>query len=209
VRETFSGIEKGHITNAHVVEMDAGYIGFADGTFDMTLCGFIAWDYCYDFFRDEFTAHDIRIDEISRVLRGGGRLGISSWERQENIEWMESIYTRYFPEIVSDARVDHLPRPLVYSKETPGGYERILREGGFDDIEIIQESADFISPNEETWWEQICRVGWQRYLNKIEERNAKELDEFKEAVFEELQDMKDTDGIHFKKHVFFIFGRKV
>ena len=102
-----------------------------------------------------------------------------------------------------------MPRSANRQIQTIAGYKRILQAGGFGDIEIIQESVDFISPDEDTWWTQMRRIGWERYLNKIGDQKPKILSDFKDAVFKELQEMKDIEGIHFKKHVLFVFGKKL
>ena len=65
--------------NVAALYANAENIGFPDSTFDVALCGFMGWGYCFDFVLGEFTGPDTRMREISRVLKDGGRVGISSW----------------------------------------------------------------------------------------------------------------------------------
>ena len=48
------------IGNTALARMDASGLGFADGSFDHVLCGFVGWDYCYDFLKMQFTGPDVR-----------------------------------------------------------------------------------------------------------------------------------------------------
>jgi SAM-dependent methyltransferase len=208
VRAAFSGIEKHKLNNAYVLQMNAENLGFEDGSFDLALCGFVGWDYCFDFVRGESIGPDTRLEEIRRVLKAGGRVGFSSWERQDDIEWMEEMFLRHFPSIASDHEKDVGRRPLVYSKESTEGFQKILRNGGFEAIEIFKEKAEFVSTDEEEWWEQMRRVGWYRYFERIEGVSSEELHRFKKAVFSALHHYKQADGIHFTKSVFFVFGTK-
>jgi len=186
---------------------NAENMGFSDSTFDFALCGFMGWSYCFDFAMGEFTGPDIRMREISRVLKDGGRVGISSWVNQNDLDWMEEAIIRHFPSILSD-RGFLERRPIGYSREGAEGYKAILKSAGFGDIEIINETVEFVSTNEEEWWEQMRQVGWHRFFEKIENEGIDRLQRLKEDVFRDLQHYRRTEGIHFTKSVVFVFGTK-
>lgn len=205
MRETFSGIEKQELHNANITLMNADNLGFRDRSFDYVLCGFIGWDYCYDFMRHEFTAPDPRGREIYRVLRNGGRFGLSSWQEQADLDWMQDILIKHFPFIANRQDGERASRPLAYSQENRPGLEEILSSAGFKNIQTFEEITEFSSPDEETWWRQMRNVGWHRYL---EEMDAKTLSDFKKIVFDALQAHKTDDGIDFSKTVIFAFGEK-
>ena len=188
--------------------MNAENLGFEDDSFDIALCGFVGWDYCYDFIICDFTGPDTRSREIWRVLREGGNICISSWEYQEDIEWLATIFTQHYPSISAENVQDGIRRPLVYSKETPAGYRAILDNAGFKEIMIFREKAEFVSVDEESWWEQMRRLGWYRYFDKIEALGMDKLKRFKEVVFESLQEHRIADGFRFNKQVFFATGKK-
>lgn len=208
MQETFSWIEKLKLDNIIVLEMNAGNIGFSTGTFDISLCGFIGWDYCFDFALGDFFAPDVRLMEIWRVLRKGGRIAISSWEWQDDLEWMEEMLIRHFPSILNNYQQGGGCCPMNYSRENSGGYRRILECAGFTNIDISREKAEFVSDNEEQWWQQMNDIGWHRYFEEVERMGAKKLSIFKEAVFEGLQAYKHKDGIHFTKSVIYAIGEK-
>ena len=198
-------IERRKLGNAIVCKMDANSMGFGDHSFDYVLAGFIAWDYCYDFFTSSFTAPDVRSMEIRRVLREGGHLLISSWERQDDIHWLEGQFERYLPEYVPERDAG---RPIVYSRETPAGYQEILQRAGFNDIQVIRERVDFVSPDENTWWQMMTNVGWWKLFETIEADDEGKLENFKAHVFRGLQEFKAPDGIHFEKRVYIMRARK-
>jgi len=184
--------------------MDANNLGFPDRSFDFVLAGFIAWDYCYDFFPGSFIATDTRSAEIQRVLKEGGHVLISSWALQEDIHWLEGQLQRYLPEY-TPAR--DAGKPVVYSRETPEGYQDILKSAGFRDIYVIRERADFVSPDEETWWRMMRAVGWSKYMDEVSNSDQKKLELFRHQVFQNLHEFKDKEGIHFAKQVFIMKAR--
>jgi SAM-dependent methyltransferase len=207
VREAFSWIEKHALHNAYALHMNAENMGLPNGFFDLALCGFMGWDYCFDFVRGEFTGPDTRMREVSRVLRDGGRVGISTWEQQADLDWMEQKFIGAFPSIASDREFIER-RPIGYSKESAHGYDIILRSAGFEDVEIFREKVAFVSTDEEEWWEQMRSLGWYRYFERTENEGVDKLERFKESVFRDLQRHKHADGIQFSKSVAFVFGAK-
>jgi SAM-dependent methyltransferase len=207
VGEACSWIEKQELDNAAALHMNAENMGFPSGSFDLALCGFIGWDDCFDFGRGEFTGPDPRTGEIWRVLRAGGRVGISTWERQADLDWMEETFMRYFPSILSEREFIER-RPIGYSRESAAGYVTILKSAGFRDIETFNEKVTFVSADEELWWEQMRNLGWYRFFERVEAEGADRLQRLRAGVFSDLQPHKQADGIHFTKAVAFVFGRK-
>ena len=184
--------------------MNARQLGLRTGTFDIALCGFMGWDDCFDFGNLKFTRPDTKIHEIWRVLRRGGKFWCCSWAEQEDVSWMEDAVLRHYPMILKDD--EYLERrPIGMSYENAAGYEIIFRSAGFRDIEISTQSMTFVSTDEEEWWRQMQHVGWGFLIRKIK---AESLKRVKEAIFKELQPYKRSDGIHFKKRVFFVYGVK-
>jgi SAM-dependent methyltransferase len=167
----------------------------------------MGWDDCFDFIHNEFIRADMKAPEIYRVLRQGGRFVCASWEVQEDLAWMEETILRYHPGFLVDQ--EYLERrPIGMSYEKPSGYEIILRTAGFHDIQFAGESAEFVSTDEEEWWQMMASVGWQSLFNRIEIAGYDQLERIKEAIFIDLQRFKQPDGIHFTKRVFFISAVK-
>ena len=203
----FSSLENKTIPNAHVLQMDAEHIGFKDGTFEAALCGFLGWDYCFDFVRNEFTRPDTRSLEIARVLKKGGQIWISQWTRQENLDWMEERFIRTYPAVEHDAEFVRR-RPIGYSRENADAYVKILKNAGYEKIEIRTETTDLVAAHEDAWWREVGRLGWSGFLKRVQEFGSTPVDVFKESVFKNLQSHRQPDGIHFTKTVNFARGEK-
>ena len=206
--DTFSRIEKQGLENVHVVRMNAEHIGFPDASFDLALCGFVGWDYCFDFYLGEFIAPDTRLAEIRRALRDGGRVGFSLWECQQDIEWLAQTFLRHFPSLAPEPDEHGIRREVVYSKENAEGYHTLLSSAGFGDIRIVTETAGFVCAGKEQWWEQMRHVGWDEPLETVKSLGPDRLQAFKEAVFRDLDPFQQAEGIHFTKTVSFVFATK-
>jgi len=177
--------------------------GFQTATFDIALCGFMAWDDCFDFEHLQFTQPDAKAKEIWRVLRADGWFVCGSWDRQDDVSWMEAAVLRHHPAILEDR--EYLSRrPIGMAYENAKGYEIILRSAGFREITISTETMTFVSTDEEEWWRQMQQIGWDSILENIGRRDADQLQKIKAAIFKDLQSYKHSDGIHFDKEVFFV-----
>jgi ubiquinone/menaquinone biosynthesis C-methylase UbiE len=182
-------------------QMDAASLGFPPETYDSVLANFIGWDYCFDFDHMEFNAPDCRMAEIMRVLKPGGQVGIGFWIEQCDIDWIADAFKRYLPECVETTK----NRMLSYGKENPKGYEIILQNSGFDNINLHVETTTFASPDEATWWRQMKQAACD-YFEKIPD--SVEMHWFKEQIFADLQQFRSPKGIHFDKTVSYAFGTK-
>jgi len=187
--------------------MNARNLGLQARSYDIILSGFMGWYDCFDFEQNKFTQLDAKTPEIYRVLRDGGRFICCSWEEQEELAWMEKSMVRYYPELLEDD--EYLERrPIGMAYEKPAGYEIILRAAGFRDIEISRETAEFVSTDEEEWWQQMVAVGWDSLIEKIKLKSADRLQIIKESIIKDLYPYAHPDGIHFTKTVFFMSGVK-
>jgi len=167
----------------------------------------MGWYDCFDFTNNQFTQPDTKSKEILRVLKNGGRFVCCSWEKQEDVRWMEDEIIRHYPPILEDC--EYLERrPIGMAYEKAKGYQFIFQQAGFREIEVIKESMTFISTDEEEWWRQMQALGWASLIRNIEHAGADQLQRVKEAIFKDLQHFKQTDGIHFDKMVFFVSGVK-
>ncbi len=184
--------------------MNAKNLGFRSDAFDIALCGFMGWYDCFDFNKFEFTQQDKKAPEILRVLKHGARFICCSWDVQEDVTWMEEAILRHHPAILEDREyIERRPIGMAYEKAE--GYELIFRNAGFKEIKVFTHSMTFVSTDEEEWWRQINRLGWDTLLEKIEDRKLQRL---KELIFEDLQAFKKADGICFQKSAFYVCARK-
>ncbi len=188
--------------NVVFAQMDAASLGFPPETFHSVLANFIGWDHCFDFDRMEFTAPDHRMAEIMRVLKPGGQIGIGSWVKQCDIDWIAEAFKRHLPECVKATGKSI----SSYEKENPDGYEVVLRGGGFHNISIHVETTTFVSPDAATWWRQMKHAA-REYFEQVPD--PAQLEHFKEQVLADLQRSQSLEGIHFNKTVSFAFGTKL
>jgi ubiquinone/menaquinone biosynthesis C-methylase UbiE len=130
--------------------MNAKNLAFQTDYFDIAICGFMGWYDCFDFNQNRFTQPDTKCKEICRILKEGGKFVCCSWEKQEDVRWMEDAVIRHYPAILKDR--EYLKRrPIGMAYEKAEGYEIIFRSAGFRDIRIFNEEATFISTDEEEW----------------------------------------------------------
>jgi SAM-dependent methyltransferase len=190
-----------------VLFTDAKELGFRTGSFDVAICGFMGWSDCFDFDLGEFTHPDRKATGIWRVLRDGGRFVCCSWERQDDLSWMEDAIIRHYPAILEDPEFLS-ERPVGMARENAEGYQVVLQSAGFKEIQIHREVMAFVSRDEEEWWRQMLFLGWDLFLDKLEEGDSGHLREVKEDVLSDLQEQRREDGIHFDKTVVFVSGIK-
>ncbi len=184
--------------------MNAKNMAFPADTFDIALTGFMGWYDCFDFNTNQFTNPDTKAPEIHRVLKAGGRLVCCSWEEQYDLAWMEAAVLRNYPQLLENA--EYLRRrPIGMAYEKSRGYEIILRQAGFRDIEISTHTMAFLSTDEEEWWQLMQEVGWESLLVKLDAEVVRKL---KAAILRDLKEYKAGKGIIFEKKVFFVCGHK-
>jgi ubiquinone/menaquinone biosynthesis C-methylase UbiE len=124
------------VDNISFYQMDAEWLGFEDATFDNVTCAFSLF---------QFIDIERALDEMWRVLKQGGRLGLSNWG------------PGYFSPIASLQRdlfreyrmKQLLTNPIVF---TSGDIKRMLYTAGFTSVEIVEETQEvwFTKP-EEVW----------------------------------------------------------
>ncbi len=193
--------------NISVLYSDVENLGLRTGSFDMAISGFLGWNDCFDFTKGEFISPDTKMKEIWRVLKKEGRFICCSWEKQQDLSWMEEAITRHCPAILEDCDYQK-QRPIGGVFEQAEGYEIIFQTAGFSEIEIIKETVTCVSTDEEEWWTQMMHIGWGSFIEKIEINRAEQLLKVKEAIFKDLQHFKQKNGIHFNKEAFYVSGVK-
>lgn len=195
------------MNNVAVLFDNAWKLAFPANRFDLALCGFMGWYDCFDFDKLQFTQANEKGKEIWRVLRERGKFVCCSWEAQDDLAWMEEAMLRHYPALLEDQ--EYLRRrPIGIAYEKANGYEIIFDSAGFHNIETYKETAEFVSTDEEEWWRQLNSVGWDSILERIGQDNSEEFHRIKDAILNDLQSYKQSDGIHFSKTVFYVSGVK-
>lgn len=176
--------------NVEVRRMDAEHLQFPDESFDFVLCGFSIYF---------FPQFDHAMSELRRVLKTGGHICVSTWERAwgGQWDWFYAIADAYLPPQpeTDQAAESDTPSPRVFS--TPGGLKAILDAAGFEDTQVFSETAEFVYSTEEEFWSSLWSHSRRETLEEIERVTGTEgLERFRLEVFKKLGDLKQADGFH-------------
>lgn len=185
--------------NAFMVKMDAGHPGLVPGSFDFILAGF-SYIFC-------------PMTDIYSMLKPGGKISLSSWKYQEDLEWIGAVIKQVLPESEYEDMSDlGSPaadgRPWVYFRDSENQLERLLTDSGFRDIEITVEVKSSRYSSEEEWWAQMHHVGWQNYLSKIRHLGENVMAGFKEDSLRIAREHMDNRGLKYSRTVLLAIGVK-
>ncbi|MFX0066588.1 MAG: class I SAM-dependent methyltransferase [Candidatus Hermodarchaeota archaeon] len=196
------------LTNASAQIMDANEMTFTENSFDYILSGFIGFGDVFDFKAHKYRKDNKKLSEMLRVLKKGGKVGISTWLLQEDLEWLGILIKQYLLQEGGTKNLAEIESiPTSYSKESVEGFRKIMLDAGFQNVEVFVEEFKIVYQDEEEWWDTMLRVGW--ILKRIIGSEEPKLLDFKKKMLPQgLQDFKQEDGINFTKAVIFAFGTK-
>ena len=197
VEHVNSELERCNVTNSKVHHMGATEMTFPDNYFDFAISGFLGWDLNFDFSKSQFIVPDAVMHETVRVLKPGGRVGISSWLLQEDTEWMENFVRTY----------SH-PARRTYSKENEKGWKIILEHSGLEKTSILQETVEFEYPTLEDWWKEMMGYGWRDQIESLSQKQGVDVESIKLNVFEKVADHRTGEGVTFNRRVLYALGEK-
>jgi ubiquinone/menaquinone biosynthesis C-methylase UbiE len=193
VRETAADIQGAGWHHAEIQQMDADQLHFPDATFDVVLCGFALW---------LFPRPHRTLTELFRVLKPGGRLGITTWAEDSPFHtWCRHVLRPYAaPQASQTAAVQEAPR-----FDTPMQLATVLQQAGFAGHQIIVEDGDFVYTEEDEWWASLWSHGLRGQLEKM---GAPVLAQAKTEVCQQVQVFKQADGIHTLYRALFALSTK-
>lgn len=195
VRETAAEIEASGLKNATMRQMDAEQLTFPDASFDFVLCGLSIF----------FFPHLQRaLNEFYRVLRPGGRVGVTTFAKDdEAFDWYREILRSYSS---ADSQTDKDQKTATPAVDTPADLEASLSNAGFESIKVVKEGVGFAYENEEELWSSLWTITARL---RLEQMDTSTLERFKADVFQRVQIFKRSDGIHLPQwRILFALGTK-
>ena len=156
--------------------MDAERLDFPDAAFDRVLCGFGVM----------FFSHlDQALGEFRRVLKPGGRLGVSTWRVS---------LSDHLRAVLDDLSLlgSNNPRPPGWIAD-PDVLARDLVNAGFTDVQVVAESRASVHPDVEHYWQSNRGTSPRRIVDALD---AAENERARAALAERFQAFERPDGIH-------------
>jgi len=187
-------IDRCRINNAKVIHKDATKTDFSDASFDYVIAGFIGWDDYFDFKTLKFVAEDVLTKEILRLLKPGGRFGLSTWLNQQDLDWVKRFLNSHDIECRSN-----------YSSEHEEGWRIIMKDTGLTNLRFVTEIYHYTFPTVDFWWKEMMDYNW------IEDTDDSEVitPEIKSKAFEAIKEhMTDDGGILFSRTAIFMTAQK-
>jgi SAM-dependent methyltransferase len=143
------------LSRVHAIRMDAQQLATHDDVFDVVLCGFAL---------DSFADPEMAITEIHRVLRPGGRLGVTV----SNLWWFEGDKSwAWLERLLGSLGAEVHDRPPAFTE--PEHLNALLFSGGFTDVEVTQEEFPLRFTDFEEWWLWGWSHGYRRILDALSE----------------------------------------
>jgi ubiquinone/menaquinone biosynthesis C-methylase UbiE len=178
LQETAKELANGQWPMIELHQMDAEHLKFLDSTFDCVLCGFALWF---------FPNPEQGLKEFVRVLKPGKRVALTTVAR-------DSPWQKLARETFRPFRREALDGGPVSRFDTIDELEGALKRAGLIDVRIVQEDFNaVVEKGHEGVWEFLWSGGFRRAVENLSER---ELQAAKARLFERLEPLTQSDGVH-------------
>ncbi|HET8524529.1 MAG TPA: methyltransferase domain-containing protein [Thermomicrobiales bacterium] len=184
------------LDNCSFRQMGAEALDFADDSFDVVYCQFGLM----------FVPEPVRgLQEMRRVVRSGGRIGVVVWSTAEEVPCFQParIIGRFTPLMPDDKR---LPTPLALGE--PGLIEGMVAEAGFDQIKVERRSVETVISDPEEYWQELIRGVDERTGAALTTINDAEYDQLHRQVIDFLEGFRDGDEIRLPNQAIFVSATK-
>lgn len=187
LKETANEARLQNIHNIELMHMDAEELQFPDQSFDFVFCGFAL------FF---FPSIPQALSEFKRVLKAGGKLIVSTWGEDSELDaWINHEIER-----ISKAK-SLAATPLWTEKEL----HHALEEARFKNIEIHEETKVFSHNTAEEWWDSLWNHGTRA---KLEQLSTEQLEDLKSRALEKAGCVSQGKDVKEPLQVFYGISKK-
>jgi ubiquinone/menaquinone biosynthesis C-methylase UbiE len=156
-----------------VLVMDGEHLDFPDASFDAVLCGFGIM-----FFPDLGRA----LTEFRRVLKPGGRIGVSTWQ----VSQAEDLAI-----VLHD--LDLGGQHVVDWFTDPDELASLLTNAGFTDVRVIADTHAFRYDSVDDYWQNARGTGLRRWLDALD---AEQTERVRAALANRVRPHTRPDGLY-------------
>jgi len=163
-----------------ILRMDAENLDFSDGSFDYIFCGFALF-----FFPDPNRA----LMEISRVLKTGGALCVSSWTKTDDRrKWLIELVKEHLP---MEADFNEALRLLPKGFDNEEKISDAMRKVGLTPNKSCIKTMEISYKTAQEWWNAQYSHGIRSIFETIEIKTGRDgLARFKKDIFNRIRSMQ-------------------
>lgn len=186
------------LKNIEFKNMDAQHLEFDDETFDVLTCGLAI-----------FYFPDIpgTLADMYRVLKPGGVIGLTTADPETAFSPLSEPYMKRLRETTEalDVHPPEYPEASTLTRKK-SGLEQLLKETGFKEVKVREESVPVHFTTIEDWWKYGRGSTWGDLA--LDEMPEEKRHEFKKAHLDEVKKFFSDDGVKTATPVLFAIGRK-
>ena len=186
------------LRNIEWKQMNAQNLEFEDNTFDVVACSLAIF-----YFPDIEGA----LQEMMRVLKPGGKLGITTADPETAFSPLSQPYMAALRKLSDELKLDQ-PEYSDTAKLTrqKKGLLNLVKEAGFKDVEITEESIPVRFTTMEDWWEYGRGSTWGDLL--LDRLTPEQKAGFRKTHEDEIKKHFGAEGIRTATTVLLVLAKK-